>query len=677
MDTRDNLGEHQRLEELMVGISTSFINIPYGEIDNRINQTLKTTGSFFNADRSYIIMLRQFEPSRLDNTHEWCRDEVISVMKETQNLPVENFRWWFDQMGRGETIIIPSVEKMPESAKNEKVVFQQQGIHSMAAAPMLVDGQMIGFLGFDVVGEERDWEENTITLMEIVANIFANTLDRQRSETALRLSQQHQYKLNEIIKTGIEKKSFFQSMRTLSRHICSLIKCNDGYIFYKNNSQQICYKNGKKFKLEESFLHASDFLLQKTRKGVFVCQPDNKIHKDFFLDLESIGESFIVIPLAVDKEHIGLAILAFHDSHHFTPLEIAVCEQAAPQITLMLLKSLALEESEQFSQELDALRATIADITSELEISKLLDTILERAIRLLNADGGDFCVFNQKEETLQVVASRNISEDYNGSVVQIGYGAAGLAAQNRETIVLDDYSKWEGRLKEYDDSGILAAMVSPMIVADRLIGTIGIFHYDPKNRFTEGNRKLLGMFAQHAAIAMDNAMLFEKAKRMARTDTVTGLLNRRALLEMGELEVQRSQRLNHPISVLMVDLDDFKDINDHYSHMAGDIALREIAAVMKENLRTIDVIGRYGGDEFIIILPETDSNNAKITCERLLNQIRKKTIAFGGDNIPITASIGYSSYMEEFPEVTIMMNQADLAMYKAKKFGKNTIARYG
>jgi diguanylate cyclase (GGDEF)-like protein len=677
MDTRENLGEHQRLEELMVGISTSFINIPYGEIDNRINQTLKTTGSFFNADRSYIIMLRQFEPSRLDNTHEWCRDEVISVMKETQNLPVENFRWWFDQMEKGNPIIISSVEKMPDSAKNEKLVFQQQGIHSMAATPMLVDGQLIGFLGFDVVGEERDWEENTITLMEIVANILANTLDRQRSETALRLSQQHQYKLNEIIKTGIEKKSFFQSMRTLSRHICSLIKCNDGFIFYKKNSQQICYKNGKKFKLEESFLHASNFLLQKTRKGVFVCQPDNKIHKDFFLDLESIGESFIVIPLAVDKEHIGLAILAFHDSHHFTPLEIAVCEQAAPQITLMLLKSLALEESEQFSQELDALRATIADITSELEISKLLDTILERAIRLLNADGGDFCVYDPDEENLQVVASRNISEDYNGSIIQIGHGAAGLAAQNRETIVLDDYSEWKDKLEKYDDSGIHAAMVSPMIVADRLIGTIGIFQDDPKNRFNEDNRKMLGMFAQHAAIAMDNAMLFEKVQRMARTDTITGLLNRRALLEMGELEVQRSRRLNHPISVLMVDLDDFKGINDQYSHMAGDITLREIAAVMKKNLRTIDVIGRYGGDEFIIILPETDSSNAKITCERLLNQIRATEIPVNEDTISITASIGYSSYLEEFPEVAVMMNQADLAMYEAKNSGKNTIARYG
>jgi GAF domain-containing protein len=99
-------------------------------------------------------------------------------------------------------------------------------------------------------------------------------------------------------------------------------------------------------------------------------------------------------------------------------------------------------------------------------------------------------------------------------------------------------------LEEYDDSRIRAAMVSPMIVADRLIGTIGIFHYDPKNRFNEDNRNMLGMLAQHTAITMDNAMLFEKVQNMARTDIVTGLLNRRAFLEMDKLEVQRSQRLN-------------------------------------------------------------------------------------------------------------------------------------
>ena len=78
------------------------------------------------------------------------------------------------------------------------------------------------------------------------------------------------------------------------------------------------------------------------------------------------------------------------------------------------------------------------------------------------------------------------------------------------------------------------------------------------------------------------------------------------------------------------------------------------------------MIGGYGGDEFIIILPKTDNSNAKITCERLLNQIQKKTVAFSGDNISINGSIGYSSYIEEFLEVTVMMNQADLAMYKAK-----------
>ena len=337
---------------------------------------------------------------------------------------------------------------------------------------------------------------------------------------------------------------------------------------------------------------------------------------------------------------------------------------------------MALEESEQFSEELDALRATIADVTSELELSKLLETILERAIRLLDADGGDFCVFNADTGNLQVVASQNIPEDYNGAIIKMGEGAAGFAAKNRETIIIDDYSNWSGKMEEYADTGIRAALASPMIIGERLIGTIGIFHLDTGKRFNEENRRLLSMFAQHAAIAMDNAMLFEKVQHMARTDSVTSLLNRRALLEMGEKEILRSQRLDHPVSVLMVDLDDFKVINDQYSHLAGDQALRKTASVLRENLRTIDIIGRYGGDEFIIVLPESNEFDAKATCERLLVQIQEASIPINGDTVTITASIGYTSHLHDLPDFTEMMDQADQAMYLAKKSGKNRIAKY-
>lgn len=676
MEARDNLRGHLEMEELMVQISTEFINLPYQDMDKAILQILETIGNYIDADHSRIVLLRENDTSRLDTMFEWCQKGIQPIQDEFHNLPLKDFRWLINRTKTEESIFITSVDEIPKSAQKAKERLIHHDIQSFVTVPLLVAGQSIGFLSVDSARDKQSWGTETLTFMGITGNILSNALDRQRSETHLRLSQHYQYQLNEITKSGIEKEGFHQSMRTLSRHICTLIDCDEGYILFKHKDKNVIFQNGNQLDDENSLLQAVDYLAEKTKRGVFILNPGNEIKQDFFLNLRSIGESFIAIPLSVKNKHMGLAILVFHKDHTFSPLEIAICEQAGPPITLILLKSIALEESERYSQELDVLRATVADITSELELPKLLDTILERAISLLEADGGDVCIYDAENNHLRVVTSRNIPCDSIGTIVHIGEGAAGLAALNRETVILDDYSMWSGKMKIFENAGIHASLISPISIGERLIGTITIFHFDPKKRFNEDDRRLLSMFAQHAANAMDNAMLFEKIQKMARTDPVTGLLNRRALLEMGKSEVLRSQRLNHPISVIMVDLDNFKPINDQFSHLAGDIALREIATVMQKNLRNIDIIGRYGGDEFIILLPEARQYEAKAACERLRSQIKDTEININEEKVSFTASIGYVSHDENPPNLEKMINQADQAMYESKKSGKNRIAYF-
>ena len=171
-------------------------------------------------------------------------------------------------------------------------------------------------------------------------------------------------------------------------------------------------------------------------------------------------------------------------------------------------------------------------------------------------------------------------------------------------------------------------------------------------------------------------MLFEKVHELARTDTVTGLLNRRALREIGDYEVARANRLGHPIAVAMIDLDDFKRINDTYSHQVGDEVLKEVARICRENIRNIDIISRYGGDEFVVIMPTTDQESALHVSRRLQKIMENNPIIVNGDTFIARFSMGLTLHTLNPPALDELFAQADEAMYAAKNSGKNRIRVY-
>lgn len=161
--------------------------------------------------------------------------------------------------------------------------------------------------------------------------------------------------------------------------------------------------------------------------------------------------------------------------------------------------------------------------------------------------------------------------------------------------------------------------------------------------------------------------------KLVKEDALTGLLNRRTVLESAELEWTRWMRTHKPFSVLMIDIDSFKKINDSFGHRTGDDALRLIADSLKANLRGLDLVGRYGGEEFIVILPETPLEGATVVAEKMLNGIRKLNLVAGTQSIPLTASIGVVAAATYDKDIDALIHRADLAMYVAKHGGKNAV----
>ncbi len=176
---------------------------------------------------------------------------------------------------------------------------------------------------------------------------------------------------------------------------------------------------------------------------------------------------------------------------------------------------------------------------------------------------------------------------------------------------------------------------------------------------------------------MKRAFLYQRIQELAITDGLTQVFSRRYFLERFREELVRSEKFNYSFSCLMIDIDHFKDYNDRYGHLVGDAILREVSKTIKENIRQIDLMGRYGGEEFSLILTETDKEKAELAAERIRQAIENKRIRVYNEDLKATVSIGVSTFPIDAKDMEQLIDKADLALYQAKEAGRNKVCVYG
>jgi diguanylate cyclase (GGDEF)-like protein/PAS domain S-box-containing protein len=231
----------------------------------------------------------------------------------------------------------------------------------------------------------------------------------------------------------------------------------------------------------------------------------------------------------------------------------------------------------------------------------------------------------------------------------------------------------------YRRFGLHAYIGCPIRVAGELYGTLYFSSVEQSSLFSQADLDLIGMFAQWIGqeIRMERSIAalrdaHDKLSRVATIDELTGLGNRRLLVQQLDLEIERGRRQGRPLSVALVDFDRFKQLNDTRGHAAGDAALRHFAAMAQESLRATDHAGRWGGEEFLLLLPDTDREPAITTLERLLHDLRSRAVEFDGDSLHVTASAGVScTNCEESAEA--ILQRADAALYRAKANGRDRV----
>jgi diguanylate cyclase (GGDEF)-like protein/putative nucleotidyltransferase with HDIG domain len=250
-----------------------------------------------------------------------------------------------------------------------------------------------------------------------------------------------------------------------------------------------------------------------------------------------------------------------------------------------------------------------------------------------------------------------------GRTLDGGMGPSGWVARHRRSLVRD-------RLQDDDEAlpgtTFKSAIVSPLVVQGRFIGTLALYHSEPQ-RYTADHRRLLEQVAEQAAAVIQNSILFEQTQVDSLTDSLTGLPNRRSMFAHVTRELARADRLQSEVSLIVLDIDDFKVINDTYGHHLGDRALREMAAALRGSLRAYDVCVRYAGDEFVVVLPDQPRESAETKRRALQERIGRIELEVRpGQFVRLAASAGAAVFPHDGLTYEALLADADLRMYRDK-----------
>jgi len=210
----------------------------------------------------------------------------------------------------------------------------------------------------------------------------------------------------------------------------------------------------------------------------------------------------------------------------------------------------------------------------------------------------------------------------------------------------------------------------PLMFEENLLGILWVWG----EGIVKSDLPTMSIFAKQIGISLERARLFQEVQSLALTDPLTGLHNRRSLFQLARVEFSRAQRMDRPLACMMLDLDHFKQINDNYGHQFGDYILQEFAKRCKDSVREIDLVGRYGGEEIIILLPETELPAASQIAKRTCTSIAETSMKIGQQEINVTASIGVAAKDENTDQLETLIARADQAMYIAKHKGRNRVA---
>jgi diguanylate cyclase (GGDEF)-like protein/PAS domain S-box-containing protein len=314
-------------------------------------------------------------------------------------------------------------------------------------------------------------------------------------------------------------------------------------------------------------------------------------------------------------------------------------------------------------------------VSSIRKFDQLIDFVVKKAAEILEAEKCSLMLYDKHTKELCIRGAVGLSDEIIKTTrVKFGEGIAGGVAQSGVAVLVKNIEYDQQFLRKNRDAYSTRSFLSAPIKLDgELIGIINVA--DKKNRqvavFSQLDLTILCDLAKEVAVAIENVKLYKELNYLTITDPLTQIYNYRHFVKSLHYEMKRSHRTAAPLSLVMIDVDDFKSYNDAYGHLEGDILLKTLGALFQRNLRETDIVCRYAGDEFVVILPDTEIAGANIVAEKLRNNTMHCQF-----KRPVSLSLGVARFIKDMTRYDFV-SRADRALYQAKKEGKNKVCVLG
>lgn len=418
---------------------------------------------------------------------------------------------------------------------------------------------------------------------------------------------------------------------------------------------------------------------QKTGKGIigYVAKTrrphvagDVSIDPHYFSTAERTG-SAVGVPMLDKDQLLGVIYVESTTRNAIQPDDVQTLQTLANQVATSLQKARLYARTQEHLRVMTVLQSISHTVTSSLDINEILNNV----IRLLQESFGYtyIGIYLLDGDVLHMGAQAGYPEHMLVHEMPITSGVIGRTARTKETQFVRDVSADPDFVRASYE--VKTEIAVPLLKDENILGVLNVESKDPAS-LDENDVDFLNALAGPVAVAIDNARLHAEVKVMAMTDVVSGLANRRAFDEILRSEMTRATRYNQPISLIILDLDSFKEYNDKWGHPAGDVRLKEIADLLHANVREPDVAVRYGGEEFAVILPNTPKSGALRLAERLRRSAEACAPYGKGNHSPIsgyTISLGVATFPDDATSIEELLLAADNAELTAKRLGKNRV----
>ncbi len=402
-------------------------------------------------------------------------------------------------------------------------------------------------------------------------------------------------------------------------------------------------------------------IIQPKLKGSFFGLPGS--HKD-------AAGSFLCAPILDGDIPLGALLIDSSRESSYSEKDKDIAGEFALLLKQILKRARMYTEVERSTKGFKALHEASKTLSASLEVETIAERFVDFVSRMINSSAIGFFITDKGK--LRVIAKRGFEPEKESFYLKGTY--FDLIVRNKQQLHFTRLEKKQA-VYPFKTSETKTFLGIPIIQEDKVLGVLAVTSRD-LDAISSHQVHLMTTTADQAAMLLTNARLHNEVEKLAVTDGLTNLYNHKHFQERLNDEFQRMKRLPQTLSLMLIDLDHFKKINDNYGHPAGDMVLKNIASILKKTLRGIDIIARYGGEEFAAVLMGSGKSGAKKMAERLRTSVMNKPFLIDNNQITITLSIGLATYPHDAETKEDLIEKADQALYSAKGNGRNQVCAW-